>query len=112
MLAEIVIALWRLYLASSFAAPSSLKLTKLANEISFPLVSERTNIFEIPSLFLLSDKYCCTTIGYSLPSLLNVVIFLPPYRVSKVSPIDLLEIPKSLALFLLINIFTSGLFLF
>ena len=37
---------------------SSLKLTRFAKEMSFPLVSERTNIFEIPSLFLLSDKYC------------------------------------------------------
>jgi len=58
MLAEIVIARCLLYRESSFAAPSSLKLTRFAREISFPLVSERTKILEIPSLFLLSDKYC------------------------------------------------------
>ena len=58
MLAEIVIARCLLYRASSFAEPSSLKFTKFAKEISFPLVSERTKILEIPSLFLLSDKYC------------------------------------------------------
>ena len=58
MLAEIVTARCLLYLASSFAEPSSLKLTKFAKEINFPLVSERTNIFETPYLFLLSDKYC------------------------------------------------------
>ena len=76
--ADIVIAGCLLYLASSFAEPSSSKLTRFAKEISFPFVSERTNIFDTPSLFLLSDKYCWTIIGYSLPNLLKVVIFFPP----------------------------------
>ena len=52
MLAEIVIARCLFYRESSFAVPSSLKFTKFAREISFPLVSDRTKILEIPSLFL------------------------------------------------------------
>ena len=56
--AEIVTALCLLYLESSLAEPSSLKLTKLESDINFLFVSERTKIFDIPSLFLLSDKYC------------------------------------------------------
>ena len=58
MFAEIVTALCRLYRASCLAVPSFLKLIRFAMEISFVFVSERTNILEIPSLFLLSDMYC------------------------------------------------------
>ena len=63
------------------------------------------------SLSFLSTRYCWSIIGYSFPSLLNVVTLLPPYKVSNVWPIDLVDIPKSLALFLFITNFTSGLFL-
>ena len=47
MFAEIVTALWRLYLASSFAAPS-FKINKFTNETNFPLVSDLTNILKFP----------------------------------------------------------------
>jgi hypothetical protein len=109
-LADIVTALCLLYLANSLADPSSLNSTKLASEISLPVVSDLTKIFEIPSLFRLSDKYCCTIIGYSFPRRLKVVILFPPYKVSSVLPIDCVDTPRSLALFLLITNFTSGLF--
>ena len=56
------------------------------------------------------DKRLENIIGYSLPSLLKVVTFLPPYRVSKVLPIFSVDTPKSFALFLLVTSFTSGLF--
>ena len=100
-----------LYLDNSFAAPTSLKSTRLTREINLPVVSDLTKIFDIPSLFLRSAKYCCNIIGYSFPSLLNVVTLLPPYKVSNVLPIFSVETPRSLALFLLIKSFTSGLFL-
>ena len=106
-----VTALCLLYLASSFAEPSSLNSIKFASEISFPEVSDLTKILEIPSLFLLSDKYCWTIIGYSLPWRLKVVIFFPPYKVSSVFPIDWVDTPRSLALFLFMINFISGLFL-
>ena len=106
-----VTALCLLYLANSFAVPSSSKLTRLISDISFPVVSDLTKIFDIPSLSLLSDRYCCRIIGYSFPDLLNVVTLLPPYRVSKLLPIVYVETPRSFALFLFIINFTSGLFL-
>ena len=52
----------------SFADPSSLNSTKLARDISLPDVSDLTKIFDTPSLFLRSERYCCTIIGYSFPS--------------------------------------------
>jgi hypothetical protein len=73
-----VTALCLLYLDNSFAVPSSSKLTRLVSDINFPVVSDLTKILDIPSLFLLSDKYCCNIIGYSFPNLLNVVTLLPP----------------------------------
>ena len=103
-------ALCLLYLANFFADPSSLNSTKFANEISLPVVFDLTKIFVKPSLLLLSTKYCWRIIGYSFPNLLNLVTVLPPYRVSRVFPIDSVETPRSLALFLLIDNFISGLF--
>ena len=43
-----------LYLDNSFAAPTSLKSTRLTREINLPVVSDLTKIFDIPSLFLRS----------------------------------------------------------
>ena len=77
-MADIVTALCLLYLESILADPSSLKSTKFANDISFELFSDLTKIFAKLSLLLLSDKYFCTIIGYSFPSLLNVVTVFPP----------------------------------
>ena len=77
MSAEIVTALCLLYLDKTSAVPFSSKSTKLTIETNFPVLSERTNIFDKSSLFLLSDKYCCKIIGYSLPSLLKVVTLFP-----------------------------------
>ena len=87
-MAEIVTALCLLYLASVFAEPSSLNSTRFAKETSLPEVSDLTKIFEIPFLFLLSEIYCWTIIGYYFPRRLKVVIFFPPYKVSRVLPID------------------------
>ena len=73
-----VTALCRLYLGKVSAVPFSSNSTKLARDTSLPLVSDLTCIFDIPSLFLLSERYCCKIIGYSLPIRLNVVTFFPP----------------------------------
>jgi len=67
-----------LYLGSASAVPFSLNSTKLATDTSLPVVSDLTKIFDNPSLSLLSAKYCCKIIGYSLPSLLKVVTLFPP----------------------------------
>ena len=78
MFAEIVTAFCLLYLERTFADPSSLKSTKFAKEINFELFSDLTKILAKLSLFLLSSRYCCKIIGYSLPNLLNVVTVFPP----------------------------------
>ena len=111
MFADIVTALCLLYLDNLLAVPFSLNSTKFESETKFPVFSDLTNILLKLSLSFLSSKYCCKIIGYSLPSLLNFVTVLPPYKVSNVCPIASADIPKSFALFLLIFIFTSGLFL-
>ena len=54
--ADIVTARCLLYLASCFAEPSSLKLTKFDKEISFPFVSERT-IELMPEDRIVNDHY-------------------------------------------------------
>ena len=77
-------ALCLLYLDNSFADPSSSKSTRFDNEINFFDFSDLIKILPKPCLSFLSLTYCWIIIGYSFPSLLNLVTTFPPYKVSRV----------------------------
>ena len=91
------------------AAALSDKDTTDDKGINFPELVDLTNILFNPfesDRLIRSD---CNTILYSLPSLVNLVTFLDPKKVSIDLPIDSIETPKSAAFLLLISTFNSGL---